>query len=1852
MSSHHSTFLHAMLGLLLGFCGLQPLHAQLDPRLQSSKTDFLDLYQQSTSLKAKPEIATIFDCSGSMESLMFHPLYLNNDLQDADDYRYMSFVYHAASGGTAAANVYTITAKDANCASATAVYTVTVTSASAATGAVGANAVGCSTNTLTAPTITIEAYASACTTAIETLVFTPTAAGNNPTYTLTSSTNAGVKSNASGSYEMTNASGTVAPAPVLQITTANHASPYPTGTAFTFTSWLTHAFTEGEASSDKLITWSQINGQSNPAQSSWTEMTPDLLYKSVATWTIPNFVQTIANPAQLKPITSTPASGAGTFAPGHVLSLNTYFITTSTSPANITWTVSANTSNTCTGAPGAITGGNINATTTSATTASGGSVNWTIPAYCTNANSGATSAYVTVSLDPRVGSLYPAAGVTYLTSVLTANTNTNATGGLPDNNSALRKPDGTGVSAADANAAAVNYPSPVAPSLAYTHWGSADVRNWIRAASHVRFAYTIGSVVRCIDVPIPWKITDRSQALSSPLNSTTLLDQEQVTTLNAGNTVTTTYGSGTNIELDQTYKIENAAGAVFAADTNGTVLTAAATTTVYLYGVVYRPAYISWLFSGKYQNTNTGWPGYTSNLSLVNNWIVFDANVTTGASAAAGQSLATVAWGQGFGPAGSSWGNVSIPQYDNSGNYLGLQSVDASTVKTPSLTRIQAVKTAAIQTWINHQADVYWAFRELDPANEAINGTASTINNNSATTLSAANPATTHFNGLDSGWTVLNNTTAQGINSFNGNSVTGMSRISYLFANSQTPLTYAMARTLAQYEDPNSVFNAIEGANVSQCSNSFLMLFTDGIDNNSENGNNNTNTSTPYITSPGGVQTLDPKAGNDAILANPSSINRSGSYWNLFTFAGIAAHLSDPRWGVSGTDFMPQWNPGTGVTSNVPSTFLPYAVNQRNGVAFSKDHRVTIMTVGVSLGGQVNTVGGPKANLFAAAVVGDPSTPNSSTGTLPVGTFHTFTPPPTNNPAWPAGGWAGVYLTPPTYPAGWVTNDWVVNSADPGDYPTVGSRATGAVYFFDATNPTLVSTDMGYAFKLAIGSAGNNATSNPDLPFVGASLGQEIYLGSFQPPIAGGVIWPGDLMMFSTRQSNGTVNILDRNGNVATVLNSTTAEWAASNAMSARLWSARNLYTRLPSTSTTEPVLTSFSYTNAALLPYVATSQNNTTRQAVIQFAAGGDTSTVTAPNAPTVNRSNIMGDIIDSAPASVPYNYSQVSGSLTTRLSAESGNTFRLILVGTNQGWLHAFGEVSKTIADPNGDNQTLVTGAVDELWAFMPTDFLANLDYITQTNNAHRFMVDGSPNIYFLDLPPAGGGPGNGVVDSNERAVAIIGLRKGGRSYYALDIHNPFTPSLLWSLVPDEAANFPPGRIVAGGPSLATVQGILANFGFSTSVPAFGRITFNGILHDAVFLAGGLSEPEVEANFPNVNNSNKPTPLGRSVIALDVYTGQVLAAVDLTASTIGGATVGPVGAGIVPFEFILNSSMAQRAYFLDYTGGLWAWGSKAVSSTAPYVNFRVDTSELTNWSIRKVFQDDNSVASGLGGRYSTLPAPFLTSNFPGAGKAGSANPAAVGIAMVSGDRNNPLDRNYYTSPLPANLEPTNHQMTMVFDRQDSRAWNLDTALGPDTGIQPGIGGGNPLLVKLSAAPLLATPATPCSDPVFQVFTSTCPTYFLGTAASPKYGYYVNFNDLSVTNVANSFTIDTFVAKGINPPIVAAGSLLFSVFQPTASDPCTGGSGKTYSFLISDVMNPIVNDQRGGMATPSGLRDTWTGVASDYIAVGTGAVLQGGTVPVAGAPAGAATTTPQIHTTPTQIGVSSPKIRVWRTVQ
>jgi hypothetical protein len=1631
MFSHSRTFLRAFLCLILCLAGFQPLCAQLDPRLQATKTDFLDLYQRSTTAALKPEVVTVFDFSGSMLATMFHPQYVNLDRDDNNASQNLSFTLVPATASTPGVNTYTVKATSKTDSAVWASVDFTVSS----------------TGTVTASNFQTPYYDS----------------------THTSNSNTSVETYCS-----------------------------PIG----------------------------VSGTGTTRTLSWTQYFSNTSSSRTRTFNIGD---------------AWSSSPASTISPASHANVNNYTIAKSGSKSQVN------------------------------------SVTWTVPAF----NNG------TLGQPLRLTSTLSGDGVspTFIGLVTPAGTLVDET--LAD----TAKTSTSGMSGCSA--------------------GKADVRNWVRAASHARYSAVVGTDTRTIDIPLPWKITDATST-GNPLSSRTVKDQ----IVRRG----VTYGSGLQMELDTNYTLNNGDDVLTTLSSRNPP---PPSTTVMLGLATHRQDYIGWLFTAKYANGSYSSPA---------KYIVYDA---ANANLAGGQG--NVSWGQGWGAAAK--GNLmQVPKYNGAGVYQSESWQDASANLLPGMTRVQAVKRAAIEAWIQNQASVLWAFRFLDPSSEgAPNGT--TIDNNSTATQNVtAGVPTTNQAGTDSAWTILNNTAAQGITSTIGNSVTGMKRLAILTAGNSTPLTYAVANALAQFGDPNNVFSTVETGNdaPSSCMSHFLIVFTDGNDNNNER-TLNPNATTPYLVN----NVVSPLVGNQQVILHPTYIDRTGTWWNTFTFAAAAAHLADTSLGtVLGTDYLAATAQAAG-TSATPHTFLPFAIKKRGSVDFGTyGHRITTMTLGISLGGYFNDdettyAVSAKRALFRTALLGDPTiTSGNATD------FHGFDP----------------------------AVDWIVNPADPASYPEVGLRGPNATYFFDGTDPEKLAIMLQRAIQATQQPSNISSTSNPNLPFIGASLGKQVYLGKFNPPSTGGPIWSGDLLMFATKEVNSQTQIIDNSGNQATTLDATTAQWSAYAALlNNRLWSARKLYTRLPGdASTAEKGFTPFSdagtaftaikgevltkapdgttspstgpYPSAARTP---TAASDTLKQAVIQKAMGADpASTLDATTGrPTANRKNIMGDIIDSSPAAVGYTMTSsfVSDiSAKTKLVPQTGDRFRLILTGTNQGWLHAFGEVTRdtSVTDSTGKSQTLVKGEVDELWSFLPTDFLGQLDYVYGADaggNSHRFLVDGAPLLYHLDLPPSTGGSGNGTIDSTERAIAVVGLRKGGRSYYAIDIHDPFNPSLKWSLCPDEAAYFPSTRIVTGGPTLVTVQGVLAKLGFSTATPALGRVMFNGVVRDAVFFGGGFSTPDVEANFKS--STGVATKLGRSVLALDVYTGEVLAAVDLT---IDNPSIDCIPAGLVPFEFFPNSGMAQRAYFLDYGGGLWSWGSGQTSSTGSFAYYRNDSSDLATWttdgvigskaSIRKVAKD----GTGYGAKYTTLPAPFRVGAFLGAGKTtgtvSAPTPAAVGVAMVSGDRNNPVDTQY-TSGTGSN-RPTRHRLTVVFDRQDSLAWNLDATGIQDANLKDFTSQTDP-------------PGTSTTNS--QLITPGTSSFYLTNSGSPYFGYYIS--------LPAPVTPDFFIPKGITEPMVVAGSLFYSYFTPTTLDVCSGGDGNTYSNMVCDVYKPIATDSRTTVSCTSGNKAIWSGVASTFTAIGTRGVLQGGSVAVVNPLLGASKTALDLKTILGAQQQRFPKARVWRTV-
>ncbi len=433
----------------------------------------------------------------------------------------------------------------------------------------------------------------------------------------------------------------------------------------------------------------------------------------------------------------------------------------------------------------------------------------------------------------------------------------------------------------------------------------------------------------------------------------------------------------------------------------------------------------------------------------------------------------------------------------------------------------------------------------------------------------------------------------------------------------------------------------------------------------------------------------------------------------------------------------------------------------------------------------------------------------------------------------------------------------------------------------------------------------------------------------------------------------------------------------------------------------------------------------------------------------PLGTRGTLMGDIIDSTPTALQYttmpsSVSTVSSTLGSAWGSKPSPTFRMIFFGDNQGLMHAFGEVSWVTYPAANPTTPVAQAVVDELWAFAPTELLSNIDQLRVSTNKHYYANDGPPAVYLLDLPQSstqsvGNGVYNNTTGSLERAILVFGLGKGGRSYYAINLADPANPTLQWTLCPNEQYNLPAARVLGGS------SAVISKMGLATSQPVFARVATskevvtNQII-DAVLLGGGYSDVNIEGALPTTavtatlgSMPAKNTLLGRSVVAMDVYNGNVLATFDI--STTSGA--GPVPTAAIPMELVSGAGIISRAYFNDYYGSLWALGGTTYQAS-PYTMFRVDTPILDNWGIRQVYTQPVTAGNAGSGLLTTSPQPFLINNFPVTRTtAPLVTPSAVGIAFVTGDRNNPLD-NYTYTPWSTPTSASPHRLNVVFDRQD----------------------------------------------------------------------------------------------------------------------------------------------------------------------------------------------------------------------
>lgn len=262
-------------------------------------------------------------------------------------------------------------------------------------------------------------------------------------------------------------------------------------------------------------------------------------------------------------------------------------------------------------------------------------------------------------------------------------------------------------------------------------------------------------------------------------------------------------------------------------------------------------------------------------------------------------------------------------------------------------------------------------------------------------------------------------------------------------------------------------------------------------------------------------------------------------------------------------------------------------------------------------------------------------------------------------------------------------------------------------------------------------------------------------------------------------------------------------------------------------------------------------------------------------------DREATLGDITESRPAFFKKSMLEYTDSGYENFKALGDARQATVFVGANDGMLHAFNANSG-----------------DEMWAFIPTPAIRNMPNIADRNYAirHRNFVNGSPLV--TDVCAANCNNSG----ASWRSILVGGLNGGGRGYYALNVTNPASPTLLWEF---SSANDSDMGYSFGNP-LVTKMG-----------PSAGALAGRWV----VLLTSGYNNGTKDNDGLT---DNSPPGSGRGFLfVLDANTGAVLRKI----GTGVGTSLSPSGLGRIagyatnPFR----NNLATHIYGGDLEGNLW---------------------------------------------------------------------------------------------------------------------------------------------------------------------------------------------------------------------------------------------------------------------------------------------------------------------------------------
>jgi len=401
----------------------------------------------------------------------------------------------------------------------------------------------------------------------------------------------------------------------------------------------------------------------------------------------------------------------------------------------------------------------------------------------------------------------------------------------------------------------------------------------------------------------------------------------------------------------------------------------------------------------------------------------------------------------------------------------------------------------------------------------------------------------------------------------------------------------------------------------------------------------------------------------------------------------------------------------------------------------------------------------------------------------------------------------------------------------------------------------------------------------------------DVYLAMFRPALT--TRWAGNLKRYELgkRLGGDEVEFLDAlgapvlDGTSGNIRNAAKSFWTdgpadgpdvAAGGAANELALPRTLYT-YTDTALSAPVLLPF-HEDTPLITATALGLEVTDvdgRDALLKWARGVDVDDLDG-DGDTVEVRSQMGDPMHSTPFVLNYASSDPDGK-------------SIVFVGTNEGFLHAI---------------DTATGA--ETFGFIPPELMANLGrFRADAPGLERpYGLDGAITGWFDDAD------GDGVVDPGEGATVVVGMRRGGRNYYALDVTDPENPTVKW--------------VIRGG------LGDFTELGQSWSKPLVTTMLDRGTPRDVLVFGGGYDP--VNDTRAERNGGSGLAADGAGVTTAADGMGRALFIVDAT----DGSLITKIAAPAFPdMEFSIPSDLnlvdidrdglADMIWVGDMGGQLW---------------------------------------------------------------------------------------------------------------------------------------------------------------------------------------------------------------------------------------------------------------------------------------------------------------------------------------